>query len=132
MAFDYTKFLSENQLTTTSRLRERFFQEEEEAAIADQSDKAAKLKQLTAQKDEILAQYQNGSLSLDQYRTKIGNIPQQIKQLRADLDAELNTAPEEEEGEFDQGTAPAPEGVDQEEEVPEYDQPEEGNWDDEL
>jgi hypothetical protein len=80
MAFDYTKFLAENELTATSRLRKRFLKEEE----------LDKLSQLVAKKDEILAKYKSGELSLDQYRTAIGNIPQQIKNLRADLEAEQN------------------------------------------
>jgi hypothetical protein len=78
MAFDYAKFLAENELTATSRLRKRFLKEEE-------SDK---LSQLVAKKDEILAKYKSGELSLDQYRTAIGNIPQQIKNLRADAEVE--------------------------------------------
>jgi hypothetical protein len=89
MAFDYAKFLAENELTATSRLRKRFLKEEE-------SDK---LSQLVAKKDEILAKYKSGELSLDQYRTAIGNIPQQIKNLRADLEAEQNSELGGEEGE---------------------------------
>jgi hypothetical protein len=88
MAFDYTKFLAENELTATSRLRKKFLNEEE-------SDK---LSQLVAKKDEILAKYKSGELSLDQYRTAIGNIPQQIKNLRADLEAEQNPELGNEEG----------------------------------
>jgi hypothetical protein len=91
MTFDYTKFLAENELTATSRLRKRFLNEEE-------SDK---LSQLVAKKDEILAKYKSGELSLDQYRTAIGNIPQQIKNLRADLEAEQNPELGNEEGDED-------------------------------
>ena len=96
MTFDYSKFLSENQLTTTSRIKARFLNEEEEdagiAAGKESAGKAAKLQQLVAQKDEILAKYKSGDISLDQYRTQIGNIPQQIKQLRLDMSDELNPA----------------------------------------
>lgn len=130
MGFDYRKFLAENQLTTTSRLKEQFYQEDAEfSTTPDQgtnaankaSDKAVKLKHLTKQKDEILAKYKNGQISLDQYKTQIGNIPQQIKQLRADIDAELNPdMGDDMEGEDD--FAPAPEG--EEGEVQGWDQPE--------
>jgi hypothetical protein len=130
MAFDYKKFLVENQLTPTSRLKERFFQEEEEfsttpdkgskAALASRG-KAEKLQKLTAQKDEILAKYKKGELSLDQYKSQIGNIPQQIKQLRADLDAELN--PDTEDQGETSDAAPLPAGS-QEEEPVQQDTPE--------
>jgi len=78
--FDYIKFLSDNQLTTTSRIKNKFLKEEKEN----------KLSKLVAKKDEILARYKSGELSLDQYRTAIGNIPQQIKNTKADLEASQN------------------------------------------
>lgn len=131
MKFDYTKFLTENQLTTTSRLKERFFQEEEEfsttpdrgskAAMASRG-KAEKLQKLTVQKDQILAKYKAGQMSLDQYKTEIGNIPQQIKQLRADLDADLNPDTEDQEGGMD--AAPLPAGNQEEEPAAPQDAPE--------
>jgi hypothetical protein len=80
MAFDYKKFLVENQLTSTSRIKNKFLKEEE----------GDKLSQLITKKDDILAKYKSGELSLDQYRTAIGNIPQQIKNLRADAEAAQN------------------------------------------
>jgi hypothetical protein len=80
MAFDYKKFLVENQLTTTSIIKNKFLKEEE----------GDKLSQLIAKKDEILAKYKSGELSLDQYKTDIGNIPQQIKNLKADAEASKN------------------------------------------
>jgi hypothetical protein len=112
MSFDYSKFLAENQLTTTSRIKARFLKEEEEdagiAAGKKSAGKAAKLQQLVAQKDEILAKYKSGELSLDQYKTKIGNIPQQIKQLRLDMSDEMNPAAgTDEEGNEELVTAPA-------------------------
>jgi hypothetical protein len=114
MTFDYSKFLSENQLTTTSRIKARFLKEEEDAGIAagkESAGKAAKLQQLVAQKDEILARYKSGELSIDQYRTKIGNIPQQIKQLRLDISDEMNPAAgTDEEGNEELVTAPAGSG----------------------
>jgi hypothetical protein len=114
MTFDYSKFLSENQLTTTSRIKARFLKEEDDAGMQagkESGAKAAKLQQLVAQKDEILAQYKSGDLSLDQYRTKIGNIPQQIKQLRLDMSDEMNPAAgTDEEGNDALVTAPAGSG----------------------
>jgi hypothetical protein len=108
MTFDYTKFLAENDLTTTARLRSKFLKEEAEpdqtpdagsVAGQDAGNASAKLQDLIAQKDEILAKYKNGEISLDQYKTQIGNIPQQIKQIKIDLDSELNPeAGEDEEG----------------------------------
>ncbi len=129
MTFDYRKFLAENDLTATARLRNRFQKEEEELPAQDAelgddesdapddlanafSDKPGtqepeekvpdakgtekqnlktaqadhtKMQQLLAQKDEILAKYKSGELSLDQYKTQIGNIPQEIKALQAKL-----------------------------------------------
>ena len=48
--------------------------------------KQAQLQALEAQKDALLMQYKSGQLGLDQYKEKIGNIPLQIKKLRADVD----------------------------------------------
>ena len=109
MAFDYRKFLFENQLTTTARLAERDAKAQDIQSWGDETEDlpdvksagasdtirkstlktgrdSSKLAKLVKQKDEILAQYKSGAISLDQYRTKIGNIPQQIKQLRAAID----------------------------------------------
>jgi len=95
MTFDYRKFLAENDLTATARLRSKFIKEADDAGMAagkQSGARAAKLQKLVAQKDEILAKYKSGEISLDQYRTQIGNIPQQIKQLRLDMSDELNPA----------------------------------------
>jgi len=109
MAFDYVKFLTENKLTLTSRLSERDAAAQDVQSWGDETEDlpdvksagasdsirkstlktgrdSSKLAKLVKQKDEILAQYKSGAISLDQYRTKIGNIPQQIKQLRAATD----------------------------------------------
>jgi chromosome segregation ATPase len=136
MTFDYRKFLAENDLTATARLRSKFLSEDEEVAPQEEpteepaeelgdeesdapddlanafSDKPGieepeekipdakgtekqnlrtaqadhtKMQQLLAQKDEILAKYKSGEISLDQYKTQIGNIPQEIKTLQAKL-----------------------------------------------
>jgi len=52
--------------------------------------KQAQLQALEAQKDALLMQYKSGQLGLDQYKEKIGNIPNQIKKLRADVDKAMN------------------------------------------
>ncbi len=111
MAFDYVKFLTENKLTLSSRLAERDVKAQDVQSWGDEVEdlpdvksagaqdsirkntigagkSSRKLAKLIKQKDEILAQYKSGAISLDQYRTKIGNIPQQIKQLRAATDLE--------------------------------------------
>jgi hypothetical protein len=71
--FDYIKFVSDNQLTTTSKLKNRFVNEED-------------LGSLTSKKDSLLAKYKAGEISLDQYKTKMGNTSQKIKTKRADAD----------------------------------------------
>lgn len=54
--------------------------------------KQAQLKALEDQKDALLMQYKSGTMGLDQYKVAIGNIPAQIKKLRADIDAALNVS----------------------------------------
>jgi len=57
-----------------------------EPALTGIHKKQAQLQGLEAQKDALLMQYKSGHLGLDQYKEKIGNIPNQIKKLRADVD----------------------------------------------
>jgi len=52
--------------------------------------KQAQLQDLEAQKDRLLMQLKGNVISLDQYKQEIGNIPDQIKKLRADLDQAMN------------------------------------------
>ena len=52
--------------------------------------KQAQLHDLEAQKDKLLMQLKGNVISLDQYKQEIGNIPMQIKKLRADLDQAMN------------------------------------------
>jgi len=52
--------------------------------------KQAELQGLEAQKDRLLMQLKGNVISLDQYKQEIGNIPDQIKKLRADLDKAMN------------------------------------------
>ena len=52
--------------------------------------KQAQLKSLEAQKDMLLMQLKGNVISLDQYKQSIGNVPNQIKKLRADIDKAMN------------------------------------------
>lgn len=52
--------------------------------------KQIQLQSLEDQKDVLLMQLKSNIITLDQYKEKIGNIPQQIKKLRADLDQAMN------------------------------------------
>jgi hypothetical protein len=79
--FDYTKFLADNKLTTTSRLRDKFLKEED-------------LSKLVSKKDDLLAKYKSGEISLDQYKTKMGNTSQKIKSTKADLEPKETPEPE--------------------------------------
>lgn len=56
------------------------------------STKQTKLKALEDQKDKLLMQLKSGQLTLDQYKSAIGNIPTQIKKLRADIDRETSVS----------------------------------------
>jgi hypothetical protein len=80
--FDYRKFLSENNLTTTSKLRDKFLKEED-------------ISKLVSKKDSLLAKYKAGEISLDQYKTKMGNTSQKIKTTKADLDPKEEPATED-------------------------------------
>jgi hypothetical protein len=52
--------------------------------------KQAELQNLENQKDALLMQLKSNIISLDQYKQAIGNVPMQIKKLRADLDQAMN------------------------------------------
>ena len=54
--------------------------------------KQAQLQDLEAQKDRLLMQLKGDVIGLDQYKQAIGNIPMQIKKLRADLDQAMNVS----------------------------------------
>jgi hypothetical protein len=55
----------------------------------------ANLSQLLAKKDHLISKLKAGDISLDQYKAQIGNIPAQIKKIRAKADAMLNISDEE-------------------------------------
>jgi hypothetical protein len=52
--------------------------------------KQAQLQDLEMQKDRLLMQLKGNVIGLDQYKQAIGNIPVQIKKLRADIDQAMN------------------------------------------
>jgi hypothetical protein len=52
--------------------------------------KRAQLQDLEMQKDRLLMQLKGNVIGLDQYKQAIGNIPVQIKKLRADIDQAMN------------------------------------------
>lgn len=120
MEFDIKKFLVENNLTLISTVREEEeedfvdipedswnepqeddfdeFESEPSAKDVKQQDssltgihkKQAELKDLEDKKDALLMQLKSNIISLDQYKDQIGNIPAQIKKLRADLEQAMN------------------------------------------
>jgi hypothetical protein len=55
----------------------------------------ANLSQLLAKKDHLISKLKAGDISLDQYKAQIGNVPAQIKKIRAKADAMLNVSDEE-------------------------------------
>jgi hypothetical protein len=65
---------------------------QQEPALSGIHKKQAQLKALTDQKDMILMQLKSGQLTLDQYKEKIGNIPQHIKRLKDQIDQAMNVS----------------------------------------
>jgi hypothetical protein len=61
-----------------------------DASLTGIHKKQAQLQDLEAQKDKLLMQLKSNIIGLDQYKQAIGNIPMQIKKLRADLDQAMN------------------------------------------
>jgi hypothetical protein len=99
MAFEFKKFLTENRLTTISKLT--LLKEEEEDEIQDEptskdikpsksTDDLAKkqyqLASLLKRKDELVSKFKSNEITIDQYKQMIGNIPQHIKTLSADIE----------------------------------------------
>lgn len=76
------------------------FEKEPSTKDVKQSDKSltgihkkqADLQGLEDKKDALLMQLKSNIISLDQYKEAIGNIPAQIKKLRADLDKAINVS----------------------------------------
>jgi ElaB/YqjD/DUF883 family membrane-anchored ribosome-binding protein len=63
-----------------------------EPALSGIHKKQAQLQTLVDQKDRVLMQYKSGQMSLDQYKEAIGNIPQQIKRLRDQIDQAMDVS----------------------------------------
>ena len=63
-----------------------------DASLTGIHKKQAQLQDLEAQKDKLLMQLKGNVIGLDQYKQAIGNIPMQIKKLRADLDKAMNVS----------------------------------------
>ena len=61
-----------------------------DASLTGIHKKQAQLQDLEAQKDRLVMQLKGNVIGLDQYKQAIGNIPMQIKKLRADLDQAMN------------------------------------------
>lgn len=61
-----------------------------DASLTGIHKKQAQLQDLEAQKDRLLMQLKGNVIGLDQYKQEIGNIPMQIKKLRADIDRAMN------------------------------------------
>ena len=58
--------------------------------VRDLQSKQTKLKDLENKKDALLLQLKSSQLSLDQYKAAIGNIPNQIKKLRFDIERQVD------------------------------------------
>lgn len=102
MDFDIKNYLIENGLTNISdNQEEEFDQESEDDFEPDYTGKDVSygntplskvprlqvdLKDLESKKDSLLMQLRSNIISLDQYKQSIGNIPTQIKKLRADIE----------------------------------------------
>jgi hypothetical protein len=61
-----------------------------DASLTGIHKKQAQLQDLEAQKDRLLMQLKGNVIGIEQYKKEIGNIPNQIKKLRADLDKAMN------------------------------------------
>jgi len=61
--------------------------------------KQAQLQGLEAQKDALLMQFKSGQISIDKYKEAIGNIPNQIKKLRADIQQAMTVSTDDDDSE---------------------------------
>ena len=64
----------------------------DDAALSGVHKKQAQLKALLDKKDMLLMQYKSGQMTLDQYKEAIGNVPQQIKKLKDQIDQAMNVS----------------------------------------
>lgn len=72
----------------------------EPAELSGVHKKQADLKKLVDYKDAILMRYKSGQLGLDQYKEMIGNVPQQIKKLKSQIEKAMTVTLGDEEGEI--------------------------------
>jgi hypothetical protein len=134
MEFNYKQFLTENKLTTGSKLKSLvenrnytddmedtvsndaayekafdYMDNEEVVEVEDMEDdmsdseptakdvksnkstgdlakKQYQLASLIKHKDDLVMKFKSGELTIDQYKEKIGNIPQHIKKLSLDIE----------------------------------------------
>jgi hypothetical protein len=109
MAFEFKKFLVENKLTTASKLK--VLKEEEEdnldaeptskditsasKSTSELAKKQNQLAKLLKHKDELVSKFKSNEINIDQYKQMIGNIPQHIKTLTADIERLEGTGKEE-------------------------------------
>jgi len=63
-----------------------------DAALKGIHKKQADLQNLEVEKDKLLMQLKGNVISIDQYKQAIGNIPSQIKKLRADIDKAMTVS----------------------------------------
>lgn len=113
--FDFIKYLKNNRLTQTDKLTERakkFINEDYNPEIPDNDQKIgsyditssrvggvqSKLAMLKKKKDELVQKFTSGMIDIHQYKQMIGNIPQQIKNLQADLDRDTMEIGDDEDG----------------------------------
>lgn len=65
---------------------------QDDVALKGIHKKQAQLQALEVEKDKLLMQLKGNVISLDQYKQAIGNIPNQIKKLRADIDKAMTVS----------------------------------------
>jgi len=105
MEFNYKQFLTENKLTNQSKVKSLFEnkinEEEDNDEFQDEpnskdikpskstdnlAEKLYQLASLLKRKDELVSKFKSNEINFDQYKQMIGNIPQKIKTLRADIE----------------------------------------------
>ena len=105
MEFNYKQFLTKNKLTNQSKVKSLFEnkinEEVDDDEVLDEpnikdikpskgTDALAKkqyqLATLIKRKDELVSKFKSNEISIDQYKEMIGNTPQHIKTLTADIE----------------------------------------------
>lgn len=103
MGFNLEKYLVENNLTLISRVREANADEITEDSPSDadisRSEKqlggiyglAKRREKLTAEKNALLDQYKNGTLSKDDYIKQVAPIFRELKKIEAKINPKLDS-----------------------------------------